>query len=389
MKGFGIDRRKLVIAGTAMLLAGCQIVPKTTAPTTGPIDTSPTPEPSATALPTDETRHRVALLVPMSGNNGAVGQSIANATTMALLDTNADNLRITTYDTAAGARNAAARAVADGNKLILGPLLAENVPSVLAEARPADIPLISFSNDTSIAGPDVFVMGHVPEQSVSRSVDYARRRGATNFAAIVPDGEYGQRAEAALSGAVSAAGGRLVGTESYARGNTSIVSAAERLKAKGGYDAVLLADGARLSEQAATVFRPSGSGTTQLLGTELWSGESSVTRASALRGAWFSAVSDARFKRFSDSYKGRFGGQPYRIATLGYDGVLLALRVARDWRVGRSFPISQLRDRGGFLGLDGPFRFQRTGVVERAMEVREIRNGQVVIVSPAPAKFED
>ncbi|MBO6676934.1 MAG: penicillin-binding protein activator, partial [Rhizobiales bacterium] len=101
------------------------------------------------------------------------------------------------------------------------------------------------------------------------------------------------------------------------------------------------------------------------------------------------AVSDARFKRFSDSYKSRFGGQPYRIATLGYDGVLLALRVARESRVGRSFPVSQLRDSGGFLGLDGPFRFGRNGVVERAMEVREIRGGQVVIVSPAPTRFED
>lgn len=389
MKGFGVDRRKLVVVGTAMLLAGCQIVPKTTAPTTGPVDPTPAPEPSATALPTDETRHRVALLVPMSGSNGAVGQSIANATTMALLDTNADNLRITTYDTAANARSAAARAVADGNKLILGPLLADNVPLVLAEARPADIPLITFSNDTSVAGPDVFVMGHVPEQSISRTVDYARKRGSATFAAIVPDGEYGQRAEAALTAAVAQVGGQYAGSERYARGNTSIVSAAERLKARGGFDAVLIADGARLSAQASAVFRPRGVGPTQIMGTELWSGESAVTSSAAMREALFSAVSDARFKRFSDSYKGRFGGQPYRISTLGYDGVLLALRVARDWRVGRSFPVSQLRDKGGFLGLDGVFRFQRNGVVERAMEVREIRDGQVVIVEGAPTRFED
>ena len=62
-------------------------------------------------LPTDTARHRVALLVPLSGENAAVGRSIANATTMALLDTNAENLRITTYDTATGAgtRRRAAR----------------------------------------------------------------------------------------------------------------------------------------------------------------------------------------------------------------------------------------------------------------------------------------
>lgn len=385
----GIDRRKIVVVSAAMLLAGCKLIPGGGTGPTGPAPV-PTPTPSeSSALPTDETRHRVALLVPMSGANGAVGQSIANATTMALLDTNADNLRITTYDTTAGARAAARRAVADGNKLILGPLMAEDVPQVLSEARPAAVPLITFSNDSAIAGPDVFVIGQSPDQSVARTVAYARSRGRSRFAAIVPEGEYGQRAVAAFRTAVASSGGTLAGIETYARGNTSIVSSATRLAQRGGFDTVLIADGARLAGQAASVLRPRGAGATQILGTELWSGEPEVTRTAGLRGAWFSAVSDARFRRFSDSYRGRFGAAPYRVSTLGYDAVLLALRVARDWRPGRSFPNSRLRDSGGFLGLDGAFRFSRSGVVERAMEVREVRDGSVVVVDAAPAKFGD
>lgn len=389
MKVWKSSRRVLIVAGTAALLAGCQVIPRgPTTSTPGPAP-APAPTPTETGLPSDESRHRVALLVPLSGENGAVGQSIANATTMALLDTNADNLRITTYDTARGAREAARQAVTDGNKLILGPLLAREVGEVQAATRGADLPLITFSNDTSVAGPGVFVMGHLPDQSIARTVTYARGRGSTNFAAIVPEGEYGERAAAALRTAVVASGGRMIASETYARGNTSVVSAAQRLRQRGGFDTVLIADGARIAALAAAEFRPRGTGTTQLLGTELWSGESALTRTSAFRGAWFSAVSDARYKRFADSYADRFGGQPYRISTLGYDAVLLALRVARNWRVGRDFPVAQLRDSGGFLGLDGAFRFDRSGVVDRAMEVREVREGQVVIVSPAPARFDD
>ncbi|MEL6877630.1 MAG: penicillin-binding protein activator [Pseudomonadota bacterium] len=377
-----------MIAGAAALLGGCQIIPKT-GPGTTPTDTGPSTEPSATALPTDATRHRIALLVPMSGNTGAVGQSLANATTMALLDTNANNLRITTYDTARGARAAANQAIADGNKLILGPLLAENVPAVQAAARPAGVTAIAFSNDTSVASPDVFVMGHIPEQSIRRSVLYARQQGSSRFAALLPNGDYGERSMSALSNSLREFGGSLASTERYARGNTSIVSAAQRLREAGGFDTVLVADGARLAVQAAGELNKGDGESTKILGTELWSGESTLARSASLAGALFSAVPDNRFKRFSDSYEGRFGSKPYRISTIGYDSVLLTLRVARDWRIGRDFPTSRLRDSGGFLGLDGPFRFQRNGVIERAMEVREVRGSSVVIVDPAPARFGD
>ena len=379
--------KRLVTVGLLALgLAACKVIPDDGRP---PI-VQPTPQPTETpddALPTDDGRHRIALLVPLSGANGAVGQSIANATTMALLDTNAENLRITTYDTATGADSAAARAIRDGNKLILGPLLGTEVNAVVARARPADVPLIAFSNDTSVAARDVFVMGTMPEQSIVRTVDYAVARGARRFAALIPNAEYGRRAEAALADRVSGRGGVVVATERYDRGNTSIVSAAERLRARGGFDTVLIADGVRLSAMAAGSLKTAGADLPRLLGTELWSGDDDLTRASALSGAWFSAVSDARYRQFVSSYEGRFGEQPHRIATLGYDAVLLTLRVARDWRAGRDFPTSALLDEGGFLGLDGPFRFNRGGVAERAMEVRQVGNGAISVVDPAPTRF--
>lgn len=387
MKAMAITRRGIFVAGASALLGACAIIPKgptTNAPPPGPQTGAPGP----TQLPQDETRHRVALLVPTSGSNAAVGQSIANATTMALLDTNASNLRITTYNTAAGAGEAARRAIADGNGIILGPLMGDNVDAVRAIARPARVPIISFSNDAKVAGNDVFVMGHIPEQSVERSVQYARSHGGRDFAVLAPGGEYGERAEAALMSAVRNYGGSVADVERYTRSNTSVISAAQRLKAKGGFDSVLLADGTRISILAANELKPKGAGPVQLIGTDLWSGEAAVTRAPSLNGAIFSAVSDGRYKRFTESYSARFGSNPYRIATLGYDAVLLTLRIARDWKPGRPFPATRLVDPGGFIGLDGAFRFRPSGLVQRALEVRQVRNGAVVVVDPAPSKFD-
>jgi branched-chain amino acid transport system substrate-binding protein len=233
----------------------------------------------------------------------------------------------------------------------------------------------------------VFVIGHIPEQSIRRSVQFARGRGASRFAVLVPEGEYGARAASALENALRDYGGTLAGKQTYARGNTSIVSAASRMRAAGGYDTVLIADSARLGIEAATELQRTGRARTRILGTELWSGEAPLTRAKSMEGALFAAVSDQRFKRFADSYAARFGAQPHRVATLGYDAVLLTLRVARDWKVGTPFPKNELYDKGGFLGVDGAFRFGGDGVIERALEVREVRGGDVTQVDPAPTGF--
>jgi ABC-type branched-subunit amino acid transport system substrate-binding protein len=376
------NRRRFITLATVALLAGCKVIPQ------GPIEAPPPgPPPPTSSLPTDTARHRVALLVPLAGPNGAVGQSIANAATMALLDTNAQNLRITTYDTSTGAASVAAQAIADGNKVILGPLVSADIPAVAATARSAHVPVISFSNDEGAASGDVFIMGSLPSASIARTVTYAKAHGAGRYAALIPAGEYGERAAAALFASVRATGGSVAATENYDRSNTSIVSAARRLRAKGGYDAVLVADGGRFASQAAGQLKPASGPGPRILGTELWSGETVVATTPALRGALFSAVSDTRFRQFSTSYKTRFGAQPYRIATLGYDAVLLTLRIARDWRPGTQFPMSRMLDSGGFIGIDGAFRFRPNGVIDRALEVREVQADGVTVVSPAPTAF--
>src|SRR5690606_37264979 len=141
------------------------------------------------------------------------------------------NLRITSYDTTAGVRTAANRAIADGNKLILGPLLRDDVATVANTARPANVPMITFSNDMSVAARDVFVMGNAPEQSIERTVVYAAKQNMRKIAALLPEGEYGDRALQALNRSAAVANAQIVAVERFNRANTSIVSAAQRIEA--------------------------------------------------------------------------------------------------------------------------------------------------------------
>lgn len=365
-----------------VMLAGCAtVVPRgTEAPRTD----TPAPPPVTAGLPDDQKHHRIALLVPLSGKNAGVGQSLANATTMALLDTKAENIRMTSYDTAKGAAAAARTAIRDGNKLIIGPLLSDNVVTTANIARPAGVPILSFSNDSGAAGNNVFILGHIPSQSINRVVNYATAKGMTRFAALVPNGVYGQRASSTLLRSVKDAGGTVVSIQTFNRDSRSIEAATKKLGDNGDFEAVLLADNGDMAIKAAPYIRKNASGTAKILGTDLWNTSSNLAGAPSMRGAWFASVSDSLYKQYANEYRARYGKAPFRLSSLGYDSVLLTVKVARNWKVGSPFPINQLTDKGGFIGLDGVFRFKADGVSERALEVQEIRNGSFTVVDPAP-----
>ena len=380
---------RLVALAAAGLLAACStVVPR------GPVesvDRAPARPPRAetveAGIPRDIARNRVALLVPLSGGNAGVGQSIANATMLAVLDTGTDKVRITNYDTATGAAAAARRAIAEGAQLILGPLLADDVRNVAPIARAAGVPVLSFSNDASVAGNGAYLMGYVPSQSIERVVAFAKARGASTFAGVVPNGVYGERASTAFLRAVENAGGQVVSLQTYGRVAGGVSGAVARLAAKAPYDAVLIADNGTTAASAVPMIRRGGGGGTHILGTELWNSESGIAARPTLSGAWFAAVSNTLYRQYSTKYRARFGTAPYRLSSLGYDAVLLTVRIAREWPVGRPFPEAKLRGADGFAGLDGAFRFGRDGIAERALEVQEIRGGSVVTVSPAPSSF--
>jgi branched-chain amino acid transport system substrate-binding protein len=378
--------RLILLGFVAATLAACQtIVPRGPADTpTAPTQTTQTVQPG---LPVDTERHRIALLVPQTGPDAPVGTSLSNAVTMALLDSGSDRLRITTYDTGMGAAAAAQQAIADGNKLILGPLLADDVRAVQPIARAANVPLLSFSNDSSVAGNGTFLLGFEPGQAVSRVIAWSQAHGARRYGALVPRSTYGERAMASMRDAVTAAGGTLVAIEPYERSAAGVSGAARRLAAAGATDAVLIADASATAARAVPILRQGNPRAGTILGTELWNSDSALAANVPLRGSRFASVSDTLFTQLTTRYRERHARTPYRIASLGYDAVLLTVRVSRDWRPGTVFPQNRLFQSDGFGGIDGIFRFDTRGIAQRALEVSEVRATGVVVLDPAPTRW--
>lgn len=359
-------RRRFLVALLGLaLLAGCASGPRSVP--------APPPVPKV---------NRVAVLVPLSGPDADVGRALANAARLALFDTKSDAFELNIFDsTEGGAGAVAAQAIRQGHGLILGPLRSEEVRAVTPIAQRARVPVITFSNDATAAATGTYILGFTPTQAVERVVGHASAAGARQFAAVVPANTYGQRSALALFAAAQRAGAQVTAVETYGRPEEAR-AAARRLGAR-PYDAVLLADSPRVAALAAPALRNGA----RILGTELWAGASPGGTA-RLRGAWYAAPTQGRWSQFVERYRARYGtAAPPRIASLGYDAVLLSVRAARRWQPGRRFPLGGIDDREGFAGVDGIFRFRRDNVAQRAFEVREVTAGGTTLVSPAPTSF--
>jgi hypothetical protein len=153
-----------------------------------------------------------------------------------------------------------------------------------------------------------------------------------------------------------------------------------------GFQALLVADTGDVSARFLPALQQFGAGGTRLLGTELWGSEPGLARVTGMHGSWFASVPDNRFVQMASRYRARFGGQPSRLASMGYDSVLLVNAIAARWQIGAPFPRAALAEDEGFVGIDGIFRF-RGGVAERGLAVQQIGPGGFSTVAPAPRSF--
>ena len=135
---------------------------------------------------------RVAILLPLSGPRADIGQSMLHAAQLALDGPDAPPLDVKdTGGTPGGAAAAAQSAIAEGAGLILGPLTSPETAAVAPVARAANVAVLAFTNDQSQAQPGVWTLGITPGQQVRRLVAAAQGQGKSQFAALLPDSDFG------------------------------------------------------------------------------------------------------------------------------------------------------------------------------------------------------
>jgi branched-chain amino acid transport system substrate-binding protein len=351
------------------------------------------PAPATAPHPPPADAIKIAVLLPLSGANADLGKSMLEAAQLALFTMGGEKLTLVPRDTtgtAQGAADAAKAVIADGAKLIIGPLVADEVEAVKPIAAAANVNVIAFATKTQVAGGNVFLMGFLPRQEVAREVSFAHERGVTRFAALAPNTAYGHLMADSLKEIAASNGATVTRVEFFAGDPGGVIKKmAPANGAAPNFDALLLPEGGDQLKQIAQQLKAAGVDPAQVhfLGSGLWD-DPGIESEPALAGGWFAASPPDTRQFFVSRYQSTYGHQPPRLASLGFDAAALAAVLAKS---PDPDPFSQaaIANPNGFTGVDGLFRFTQQGLVQRGLAVLEVQPSGDTVVSPAPKNFQD
>ncbi len=357
--------------------------------------------PSAENALQRQVRAKVALLLPLTGTarTAAIAKGMKQAAEMALFELNNPGFQMVVQDTRGtpeGAAAAATRAAADGVELLIGPLYAQSVTAVANVARQANLPVVAFSNNRTVAGNGVYLLSFTAQEEVERIVSFATSRGKRRYAALLPENTYGQVMDGAFRSAVQRNGGSIIALEKYPANSTGMLEPSERLfeLVKGAaergapIDAIFMPAGPDTLPNLAPLVRYAnlGAAPVTFLGSGGWD-YPNIGRNQNLIGSWYPAPDPSGWRAFSEKFARNFGSAPPRIATLSYDALTVAIRLATAHPPGERFSAQNLTRPNGFVGIDGAFRLSPDGTAEHSLAILEVQQFEPTIVDPARPAF--
>lgn len=341
---------------------------------------------------------QVALLVPggtSAAEASAIAASLENAARLAISDLNGVAVNLRVYNTARDAGQAsqmAAAAIADGAQIILGPLDAASANAVGVTVGPANVNVLAFSNNTAIAGGNVFVLGNTFGNVSDRLVGYAATQGINRFMIVHQEDLAGSVGRDSIATSIRSGGGTIVGIQSYPFSQQGIFGRAPAIAAAanaGGAQGVFVTDNmAGGLPILATSLDDQGlnPATTPLIGITRWDAAPQSATQPGLQGGMFAMADAGREAAFRNRYQAAYGQLPHPLASIAYDGIAAigALAATGDRN---ALTTASLTRASGFSGATGIFRLRPDGTNQRALAVARIINNQIAIVDPAPLSF--
>ncbi len=338
----------------------------------------------------------VALLVPQSSDGTArIAADLENAARLAAAQLDDLKIDFRVYDTAGDATVAASvaqQAVDDGAKIIIGPLYAEAANAVGTAVADDGINVLSFSNNTTIAGGNVFVLGKTFDNTARRIVSFAAEQGKKRAMVIHSDGIDGQMGLNAFQGAAADTNLRIVSAQSFELTQESVVNTVPLIRASAeieDVDALFLTSSSAGALPLLAQLLPEAGldpANVQYVGLTRWDIPPQTLELNGLQGGWFAVPDLMRTQIFSAQFQEQFGNRPHQLASLAFDGIAAIGALAQSG-FDDILTREALTQPSGFQGVDVIFRLKDDGTNERGLAIATVQDKQVLIIDPAPRSF--
>lgn len=338
----------------------------------------------------------VGLLLPYGSKirgDEALAVSLENAARLAVSDLGYKKIQLLVYATEGNpkiAAQAAKKAVKDGAEIILGPLRSDVANSAAVAVAPLKINVLTFSNNTAIAGRNLFLLGTSFDTISTRLTKYANNVNSREWLLVHPNTKEGEIARDSIISAAEKNNISIVETISFELTTEGVVEAIPEI-----------ASLAETSEVNTIMLTSNSAGALPLLGQLLpekgidpklikyaglsrWDVSKQTLKLPGLQGGWFVLPDPLLTKQFDTRYKTIFSQTPHPLASLAYDGIAAIGALQKE---GKNMSSKSLNYSSGFLGVNGLFRFTRKGTNERALSIATIKKSQVIVIDPAPKSF--
>lgn len=339
---------------------------------------------------------KVALLVPAGSgqpSDDILATALENAARMAISDLQGAQIQLQVYNTggsAAGASSAATTALNDGSEIILGPVYAEAANAVGVIAAQRGVNVLAFSNNATIAGNNVFVLGPLFQTSANRLMTYAKAQGKQSVTVVYADNLAGELGQNAVSVAARRAGMQVNAAVRHEFSQQGVIAAIPQIKASAANSDTLFLTGTTDGTIPLLTQLLPESGlspdTTQYVSLTRLDIPAQTLELPGVQGSWFSLPDPSRTAQFNGRYQATYGTVAHPIAGLAYDGIAAIGALVAS---GRPDALSKpsLTQAQGFEGVTGIFRLNPDGTNDRGLAVATIQNKQIMVIDSAPSSF--
>ena len=369
---------------------------------------------------------KIGLLLPLSGSNSTIGDSMLKASQLSLNKLKNKNIKLIIKDTEDINKNIITsyyELINEDVDIILGPLFSKNIKLINSISLDEDTIMITFSNNIEIKNENTFISGLAPEDEIKAVLKYAIKNGKKKFGAVLPNNKYGLRSKKLIENLLLEYQVQLTEVVLYDSENPDFYKTAkiianydirkyelekkiEELKdlksveSKRKYkllknkdtlgdldfDSIFIgAENIKHLSMLVSILPYYDVDPKEVLylGNSLWSNNIAL-KEPALEKSFFPNVDQINYKNFEIEYMDAFEKKPHKISSLAYDLIGLISTLQKN---NQKVDILGLTNENGFIGSNGLFRFKKDGNIERSLSIFQIKNQKIKEIKKANSNF--